>query len=701
MDMRRRAAALVMAVSAGLGLMTGVAGADPDVTSHREFTPGAAGVGDPYFPLDGNGGYDVRSYELEVRYDPATDVLTGKATIRARATQNLSSFNFDFEGLTVREVTVDWHRATWTRSGQELTVTPRRGLPKHTYFTTVVRYDGVPIEGDFRHTDDGALVLGEPDVSAFWFPVNDHPIDKASFDLKITVPQGLEAVSNGRLEGRYTRHGWTTFHWRAREPMASYLAMLAIGEFDLRAYRRDGLPFWDALDPDLFDPVARPRTGEGLALSGAANSSYKRLARTISVPATGAQVSFWMSRRTEQDWDFVFVEAHTVGQDDWTTLRDLNGHTSQTTARACPSWLSLHPFLRHYQTDSGNGTCAPSGTSGQWWATSGTSAGFERWTVDLSAFAGREVELAISYASDGSVQGSGVFIDDIASSTGQGSTSFERDGDTLDGWRVLGPPAGSPANENDWFAGTAADVPPPIGEGVEASFARQGEILDFLSDTFGRYPFSAAGGIVDDEEGLGFALETQTRPIYWLGFFDDQASGDSVIVHEYAHQWFGDSLALERWQHIWLNEGFASYAEWLWSEREGLGTAQEIFDSLYARPATHPFWSTVVGDPGPNRLFNSAIYNRGAMTLHMLRRTVGDDAFFRILREYVRIYRGGNVNTDEFVAVAERVSGRQLDALFNEWLFTATKPTLPQASTAAAPARVPVVVKLAEAHRGD
>ena len=157
----------------------------------------------------------------------------------------------------------------------------------------------------------------------------------------------------------------------------------------------------------------------------------------------------------------------------------------------------------------------------------------------------------------------------------------------------------SAPNENDWILGTVADLPPSTGEAVDASFDRHSEILGFLSDAFGPYPFSASGGLVDDPEGLGFALENQTRPIYAREFFSNPGDGDSVVVHELAHQWFGDSLAVARWQHIWLNEGFATYAEWLWSEDQGLGTAQEIFDFLYeAIPPDDPFWQIVVGDPG-------------------------------------------------------------------------------------------------------
>jgi aminopeptidase N len=224
-----------------------------------------------------------------------------------------------------------------------------------------------------------------------------------------------------------------------------------------------------------------------------------------------------------------------------------------------------------------------------------------------------------------------------------------------------------------------------VGEIAQASLARQPEIIDFLSELFGPYPFSAAGGIVDDAD-LGFALENQTRPIYSKVFFTDPVSGDEVVVHELAHQWIGDHLALEEWQHIWLNEGFATYAEWLWSEREGRATAQQFFDDRATIPADDPFWSVTIGDPGPDALFDIAVYNRGAMTLHALRLEVGDDDFFEILRRWTRSQAGGNVTTDEFIRLAERVSGQDLDAFFRAWLFTPARPEgiEPAAATRAA-----------------
>jgi aminopeptidase N len=162
-----------------------------------------------------------------------------------------------------------------------------------------------------------------------------------------------------------------------------------------------------------------------------------------------------------------------------------------------------------------------------------------------------------------------------------------------------------------------------------------------------------------------------------------------VVVHEIAHQWYGNDVALAAWMHMWLNEGFATYAEWLWSGREGLGTPQEIFEFFYNEiPADDPFWDVVIGDPGIPNLFHGAVYVRGAMTLQVLRNQVGDRDFFRILRAWAKRRSGGNGTTAQFVALAERISGQQLDALFDAWLFTPGKPTYgaPAAATATAAA---------------
>ena len=648
--MRRRTIALLIAT------ITLLAGTVPAGGAEEAFTPGAPGLGDPYFPLDGNGGYDVGSYHLRLRYDPASDLLEGRATIRANATQNLSAFNLDFEGLEIVSIKVNDVAATWSRDGNELTVTPKRPIREGRRFVTEVRYQGIPVTqpdgSGFMPTDDGAVVIGQPHVAASWFPVNDHPLDSAKYLFEISVPEGLEAVSNGVLEQKRTSRGWTNWVWRADDPMASYLAMMVVGELDIDEYRIGRLRTWDAIDPDLF---ARPEplTGVNFAYSQQSDFAYKRLSRIIDVPPEGAQLSFWTSYTIEEGWDYLFVEAQEVDSNQWTTLPDLNGNTSQDTGFTCPGWQDFHPFLLNYQDPS----CLPTGLTGEWWAATGASDGYEQWTIDLSRYADSQavtqVEVSLTYATDFAVQAHGVVVDDIVVSTGQGSTSFEDDGDLMDGWAVLGPPPGSPGAVNDWIVGGPEILAPTEGEIALGSLARQDEVIPFLEGVFGRYPFKAAGGVVPDAPDLGFALETQTRPIYSRYFFGDSISGDSVVVHEIAHQWTGDKLAVAAWQHIWLNEGFATYAEWLWSEAEGLGTAEEIFQNVYSIPDDDPFWSLTIGDPGPDLLFDIAIYFRGAMTLHALRMQIGDDAFFDLLRRWTmgpaqchhrRIHRAGGAN---------------------------------------------------------
>jgi len=431
--------------------------------------PGGPGAGDAYFPLAGNGGYDVRHYALDVRYRPDTRAFAGAATLDVRATAALSSFNLDLRGFTVRSVTVDGRRAAFTRAGQELTVTPARWLRQGQRFTVRIRYDGTtgrPVDNTgvlygWVSTPDGAFVANEPEGASTWYPVNDHPLDKATYDFRITVPAGSTAVANGELVSRRTARGWTTWVWRATDPMASYLSTASIGDYDLRRSTGPrGLPLIDAIDRDLG-----PEADEGLA--------------------------------------------------------------------------------------------------------------------------------------------------------------------------------------------------------------RTAEMIRYFSGVFGPYPFTSYGAIVDDDEDAGYALETQTRPLY------AGPPSESTVAHELAHQWFGNAVSPARWREIWLNEGFATYAEWLWVAHTGGPDEDHQFDSLYAEPASADFWTPPPGDPGPLELFAGSVYTRGAMTLHALRRTIGDRAFFTVLRRWYAGNRDGTADTADFIALAERVSHRDLGALFDAWLYRSAKPARP------------------------
>ncbi|MEU4652478.1 M1 family metallopeptidase [Streptomyces sp. NPDC023723] len=221
--------------------------------------PGGSGAGDPYFPKAGNDGYDVTHYDLDLSYEPDGHRLTGTATLTARATEDLPAFDLDLKGMRVDDVTVDGRDARYHRAGQELTVRPPDGLDRGDRFRVTVRYGGAPEtitdpdgsrEGWLR-TADGALALGQPVGSMAWFPGNHHPGDKATYAVAVTVPKGLRAVSNGEPAGERTAPaGRTTYLWRTAEPMASYLATVAIGDWRTdRSRTRDGLPVYTAVDP--------------------------------------------------------------------------------------------------------------------------------------------------------------------------------------------------------------------------------------------------------------------------------------------------------------------------------------------------------------------------------------------------------------------------------------------------------------------
>lgn len=231
----------------------------PAAAAAADFTPGAPGTGDPYFPLAGNGGYEVGHYDVKLKYDTATTVLTGRVTVHATATQDLSRFDLDLREFDVEKVLVDGVEAAFARDGQELIVTPATGVPTGAAFTVVVRYVGVPqtvvdddgaIEGWVK-TKDGAFVVGECQGTPGWCPVNDDPEDKATWEFSVKVPKGITVMANGVLVSRKTANGWTTWRWSETDPMAPYLATATLGRFDLNEYEIDGIPTYVAVDPVL------------------------------------------------------------------------------------------------------------------------------------------------------------------------------------------------------------------------------------------------------------------------------------------------------------------------------------------------------------------------------------------------------------------------------------------------------------------
>lgn len=437
---------------------------------------GSDGIGDPLFPHAGNGGYDVQHYSLSMDVDVANNLIDAVATIDLTATQDLSTFNLDLRGLTVETITVDGEPAEFSRDDTELTIIPSTSLNIGETYAVEIAYSGEPndrfIIGDAYSSGwnvigdgDGIFVASEPTGSASWYPVNDHPSDKATYSYFITVPMPFVVAANGVLEETIDNGDTTTYHWEARDPLASYLSMIAVEDFMI------------------------------------------------------------------------------------TTETGING-------------LPIRNYI------------APEA------------------------------------------------IDD-----------FDAD-----------------------FGNTAA-------------------MIEFFETIFGPYPFETYGALVVSAE-FGFALETQTMSLFSAAaVVDDERDLESTIAHELAHQWFGNSVSPAHWEDIWLNEGFATYASWLWIEHSG---GEEAFNKLlednYTILETRNR-GVRIGEPSVSSLFAYEVYLRGAWTLHDLRLTVGEETFFNIFRTYTERFHDSNASIDDFIAVAEEVSGQDLETFFAGWLYQSALPT--------------------------
>ena len=209
---------------------------------------------------------------------------------------------------------------------------------------------------------------------------------------------------------------------------------------------------------------------------------------------------------------------------------------------------------------------------------------------------------------------------------------------------------------------------------VFADFAAMAGMMTVFEELFGPYPFGGYSVVVTADE-LEIPLESQGLATFGANHADGRGGSERLVAHELAHQWFGNSVGLASWQHIWLNEGFACYAEWLWSERKGGPNAHTMALQFRRNLARQPA-DILIGDPGPALMFDDRVYKRGALTLHALRLTLGDAAFFDLLRAWTSRHRGGVVTTDDFIELAETFASTSVRPLFDAWLFGLALPPL-------------------------
>jgi aminopeptidase N len=221
-----------------------------------------------------------------------------------------------------------------------------------------------------------------------------------------------------------------------------------------------------------------------------------------------------------------------------------------------------------------------------------------------------------------------------------------------------------------------AAIPPALRRAVAHDFGRHGEIMAALQRLLGPYPFREYVVVVADDD-LDDPVEAQGMAVFGRNHVDGRRTHERLVVHELAHQWFGNSVTVADWRHIWLNEGFATYAEWLWSGASGDLPADALAAQWYEWIAARPR-DVVVADPGVDRMFDPLVYKRGALTVHAVRKKVGDESFFALLRAWVAEHRHATVTTEQFRAHAQRFAREPLDELFTAWLDTPALPAFPR-----------------------
>ncbi len=428
---------------------------------------------DPYLPAHGSAAYTVSRYELDLDYKVASNRLDGRARLHGRAQVVLNRLDLDLaNGLRVSKVRVNGAQpARFSHRSGRLSIALRSPLPIGSAVVVDVNYSGSPSpivgrwgEVGWEELTDGVIVAGQPEGAPSWFPCNDHPRQKASYTIAVTVEPGYRVVANGTCTQVSTRASRVRWVYDCPEPMATYLATVQIGRY------------------------------------------------------------------TEH-------------------------------------------------------TLVPAGIG----------------KVPQQVF-----------------------------------------------------------------------LPDRLAARLQPAFGRQPQMMDVFIELFGPYPFSHYAVVVTDD-ALEIPLEAQGLSIFGANHLGGR--DERLIAHELAHQWFGNSVTISAWEHIWLHEGFACYAEWLWSQARGGPSADTLAREYWARLARQP-QTLRLADPGPDLMFDDRVYKRGALALHALRLHVGDSVFFSVLRDWCARYGHASATTQDFLELVAR-HDPSTRALWRSWLYELALPALP------------------------
>jgi aminopeptidase N len=563
---------------------------------------GSSGIGDPYFPLLGNSGYDVQHYTLDLDLDVAGGAIaSGRATIAAVALIDLCAFNLDFRGLEIDSLSVAGRPATWSRRDAELTVVPARTLAAGAPFTAEIAYHGTPLgqeaptagtllaevvgglfglgaeqkpgagEGEqygsgwWRGREE-IFIAGEPAGAESWFPVNGHPADKAAYTLRLTVPKPYAVVANGTLTETVDEGAETTTIWESHDPMASYLATLHAGHLQVtESTGPSGLPIRTAFAAPVpaGQRVMFDRLPEIIAFFETVLGPYPFA--TAGGTVVGAPILFALETQTMPIFgQSLFLGNEALPDEQLVQLESLVAH------ELAHQWFGNAVSLLRWRDI---------------WLNEGFAAYAQiLWIEHDQGEVARNHSIARLYASHAAL--------DQVRDPAQRATLNARD--VLEGYVTY----------NQRFMG---------GFGAGPRLARE----------------------YQDALGVATLAELEDIP---------------------------------------AEQGLAQLA------------AQGVPEWIFPGPGV------LTGDPGPDNLFSpTAVYERGALTLHALRLRVGDETFFTILREWTARFHNGNATTQDFVALSEEISGEDLEDFFEAWLYQLALPSLtPPSDAETTPAATPV-----------